>query len=288
MKTRIEHRDDGPDPEPYELFALRYATRVGRRPEFFLGGDPHDEPMAIDYFVWLAKRHGHICLIDTGFNEAMARKRKRDFLRDPIESLSLLGVARDQIDDVILTHFHYDHAGNFDRVPCGRFHVQDSEMQFATGRHMAHKVFSAPYEVDEVTGLVRQVYDGRVVFHDGDARITDGMTVHHVGGHTMGLQFVRVFTRRGWVVVASDVAHFYEGFEHTRPLPLVYNVGDMVAGFSRLRDMAPTEDHIVPGHDALVMQKYPAPSPELQGIAVRLDVAPRTIAKREAHVQAQH
>jgi hypothetical protein len=31
---------------------------------------------------------------------------------------------------------------------------------------------------------------------------------------------------------------------------------------------------IVPGHDPLVMQRYPAPSPALQGIAVRLDVPP--------------
>jgi hypothetical protein len=30
----------------------------------------------------------------------------------------------------------------------------------------------------------------------------------------------------------------------------------------------------VPGHDPLVMQRYPAPRPELEGIVVRLDVAP--------------
>jgi glyoxylase-like metal-dependent hydrolase (beta-lactamase superfamily II) len=258
----------------YELFALRYATRTGRRPEFFLGGDPHDVPMDIDYYIWLARSPDHICLIDTGFDECMAGKRRRDFLRDPIESLKLLGVSPQDIDDVILTHFHYDHAGNFDRVPDARFHVQDREMQFATGRHMAHKVFNAPYEVDEVTGLVRMVYDGRVDFHDGEAEITDGITVHHVGGHSHGLQFVRVRTARGWVVLASDVSHFYESYQKCRPLPLVFHVGEMVQGYQRLREMAPSEDHIVPGHDALVMHLYPAVEPALEGIAVRLDVAP--------------
>ena len=264
-------------PVPYELFALRYATRVGRRPEFFMGGDPHDEPMAIDYFVWLARRPGHVCLIDTGFNEAMGRKRRRDFLRDPIDSLELLGTHRDQVQDVVLTHFHYDHAGNFDRLPKARFHMQDSEMQFATGRHMAHKVFSAPYEIEEVTGLVRQVFDGKVQFHDGDAQLSDGLSLHLVGGHTMGLQFARVFTRRGWVVVASDAAHFYEGYQCCRPLPLVFHVGDMVRGFARLRELAESDDHVVPGHDAMVMRKYPAVSAPLEGIAVRLDEAPLKI-----------
>jgi glyoxylase-like metal-dependent hydrolase (beta-lactamase superfamily II) len=271
-------------PVPYELFALRYATRVGRRPEFFMGGDPHDEPMAIDYFVWLARRPGHVCLIDTGFNEAMGRKRRREFLRDPIDSLEMLGTRPDQVQDCIITHFHYDHAGCFDRLPNAQYHVQDSEMQFATGRHMAKKVFSAAYEVDDVTGLVRKVFDGRVTFHDGDSQLTDGISLHHVGGHTMGLQFARVFTKRGWVSVASDAAHFYEGYQCCRPLPLVFHVGDMVRGFERIRELADSEDHVVPGHDALVMKKYPAPSPQLEGIAVLLDVPPLQIEEplREA------
>lgn len=261
-------------PDTYELYALRYATREGRRPEFFIGGDPHDIPMAIDYFVWIAIGRERVILIDTGFNEAMARKRHRTFLRDPIDSLQLLGVRAEDLNDVILTHFHYDHAGNFARFPNAMFHIQDKEMAFATGRHMPYRIFGAPYEVDEVTGLVRKVYDGRVAFHDGDAEIASGITVHHVGGHTAGLQFVRVFTKRGWVVVASDVTHFYESFQKNRPLPQVFSVGDTVQGYQRLRDLAPTEAHIVPGHDALVMKRYPAPSPELEGIVIRLDVAP--------------
>ncbi len=261
-------------PEVYELFALRYATRDGRRPEFFLGGDPHDVPMSIDYFVWLARSQTRAILIDTGFNEAMARKRHRTFLRDPIDSLALLGVSADDLDDVVLTHFHYDHAGNFDRFPKAQFHVQDREMAFATGRHMVAPLFNAPYEVDEITGLVRRVYAGRVTFHDGDAEIANGITLHRTGGHSHGLQFVRVFTARGWVVVASDVSHFYENFQRCRPLPLVFHVGDMVEGYRRLRELAPTEGHIIPGHDPLVMQRYPAPTSELEGIVIRLDVAP--------------
>ena len=263
------------DPVPYELFALRYATRVGRRPEFFLGGDPHDVPMAIDYFVWLARRPGHVCLIDTGFNEAMARKRRRDFLRDPIDSLELLGVSASQVNDVVLTHFHYDHAGNFDRLPNAKLHVQDREMGYATGRYMCCKIFSHSYEPDEVTGLVRKVYQDRVTFHDGDAQVAPGLTVHLAAGHTAGIQFAKVLTARGWVVLASDVAHFYETYQKDRPLPQVFHIGDSYLGYRRLREAAPSPDHIIPGHDALVLKKYPAPTPALEGIAVRLDVPPR-------------
>lgn len=48
----------------------------------------------------------------------------------------------------------------------------------------------------------------------------------------------------------------------------------MLEGFERLPALSPDESHIVPGHDPLVMKLYPAPSPELEGIAVRLDVPP--------------
>lgn len=264
-----------PSPVPYELFALRYATRSGRRAEFFLGDPQHEGPMSLDYYVWLARRPGHVCLIDTGFNENAARRRGRELLRNPIDALELLGTSRNQVQDVVLTHFHYDHAGNCDLLPNARFHMQEREMLFATGRYMAEKTLGAAYDVEDVTHLVEQVFQGRVQFHDGDATVSDGITLHRVGGHTMGLQFARVFTRRGWVVVASDASHFYEGYLCCRPMPLVFHMGDMIRGFKRLRAMAETDDHVIPGHDAQVMHRYAAPRPELEGIAVRLDEAPR-------------
>jgi len=99
--------------------------------------------------------------------------------------------------------------------------------------------------------------------------------VHHVGGHTVGLQFARVRTRRGWVVLASDASHFYANFEDMRAYATVYNVGDMLEGFATLRRVASSLRHIVPGHDPLVLQRYPAAKPGLAGIAVRLDVEPK-------------
>jgi glyoxylase-like metal-dependent hydrolase (beta-lactamase superfamily II) len=262
-------------PVPYELFALRYATRGGHRPEFFLATDVHDEPLSIDYYVWLARRPGHVCLIDTGFSVATGRKRRRELLRDPIEALSLLGTDSSEVQDVVLTHFHYDHAGNVDRLPNARFHVQDREMQYATGRHMAHKVLNASYDPKEVGTLVEKVFQGKVQFHDGDAMLSDGIALHRVGGHTMGMQVVRVFTQRGWVVLASDASLFYEGYLCCQPTRVLFHLGDTMQGYERIRAIAESDDHVVPGHDVRVMQIYAPPSPALDGIAVRLDGPPR-------------
>src|SRR5579875_2856080 len=258
----------------YELFAVRYATHKRKASENFIGGDPHDYPMPMDYFVWVATNNERTFVIDTGFNVARAAKRGREFLRCPVRTLSELGVDATRQVDVILTHLHYDHAGNCDLFPNARFHLQEHEIAFATGRYMKYDFTSAAYEVDNVVGVVRAVFARRVEFYSGDAEIAPGISVHLIGGHTMGLQAVRVRTRRGWVVVASDATHFFANLQQRRPFPIVLDVGKMLEGYQKLEQLADSVDHIIPGHDPLVMELYPPAEERLRGMVVRLDAAP--------------
>jgi glyoxylase-like metal-dependent hydrolase (beta-lactamase superfamily II) len=255
----------------YEVYAIKYAHHTRRASENFLGGDAHDGPMPLDYFVWLIRGGGHEIVVDTGFSKAMALKRGREHLRCPTDGLRMLGVEAAQVKDVIITHLHYDHAGNFDLFPAATLHLQDLEMNYATGRYMCHECFRGAFEVEDVVGMVRRVYAGRVRFHSGDAEIFPGISLHLIGGHTMGLQAVRVATRRGAVVLASDASHLYANMEQVRPFPIVWSVADMVEGYAKLRSLADSAAHVIPGHDPLVMQRYPAPSEPLKDIVVRLD-----------------
>jgi glyoxylase-like metal-dependent hydrolase (beta-lactamase superfamily II) len=259
----------------YEIYAVRYAHHARRASENFYGGDPHDGPMPLDYFVWAIKGEDRTLVFDTGFDADMAKKRGRDFLHPPREGLLAIGVDPAAVEDVVISHMHYDHAGNNDLFPNATFHLQDREMAFCTGRCMCHRDLRRSFEVDDVTAMVGRVFQDRVQFHDGAAEIAPGITVHHVGGHTAGLQFMRVKTARGWVVLASDASNFYANFEQMRAYAAVYNVGDMLEGFSALKRLAGSIRHVVPGHDPLVLQRYPAAKPGLEGIAVRLDVEPR-------------
>jgi glyoxylase-like metal-dependent hydrolase (beta-lactamase superfamily II) len=254
----------------YEIYAIKYAHHMRRASENFIGGDPHDGPMPLDYFVWLIRGGGREIVVDTGFSSATAKRRGRDHIRCPTEGLRSLGCDPSAVKDVVITHLHYDHVGNFDLFPAATFHLQDLEMNYATGRHMLEDRHRYAYDVEDVVGMVRRVYAGRVRFHQGDAELFPGLSVHFIGGHTMGLQAVRVATRLGWLVLASDASHFYANMEQTRPFPIVFSVPDMVAGYERLRSLAASPGHVVPGHDPLVMRRYPAVK-GLEGIAVRLD-----------------
>ena len=189
----------------YEIHAIKYAWRDAKRTNHFVGGDPHDASMPMDYFVWLVRNAERTIVIDTGFNQAMADKRKRVFIRQPAEGLALLSAA----SDVYKRH-----------------------------------------------------------------ELAPGISIHHIGGHTMGLQCVRVHTARGWVVVASDTSHYYEHFEQGRVFATTFHLGQTLDGYARLKQLADSVKHIVPGHDPLVMERYPASSPALKGIAVRLDEEP--------------
>jgi glyoxylase-like metal-dependent hydrolase (beta-lactamase superfamily II) len=255
----------------YEVYAIKYAHHARTARENFLGGDPHDGPMPMDYFVWLIRGGGREFVVDTGFNAVVAAKRGRRITLPVEEGLARMGVDAGSVRDVVITHLHYDHVGNFDLFPQATFHLQDLEMQYATGRCMGVEAMRHPYELEDVVGMVRRVYAGRVRFHDGEGELAPGLSLHHVGGHTMGLQIVRVATRRGWVVLASDASHYYANMEQGRPYPIVYNVGDMVEGWRKARALADSDAHVIPGHDPLVMERYAAPSPELRGSVARLD-----------------
>jgi glyoxylase-like metal-dependent hydrolase (beta-lactamase superfamily II) len=257
----------------YKVYALRYAHRDARRHEHFIGGDPHDAPMPMDYFVWAMVGPEKTWILDTGFSAEVAAKRKRTHLRCPVESLKLLNIDPDTIDDVIISHLHYDHVGSFDKFKKARFHLQEPEMHYATGRYMRHAALRHSFEVEDVVGIVRMNFAERVVFHNGDAELAPGLRVHAMGGHSMGLQCVTVNTARGTVVLASDVTHFYENMDSKRPFTTAFHIGEMLEGFDRLRALAPSPKHIVPGHDPAVMARYPA-VPGLDGIAVRLDMEP--------------
>jgi len=260
---------------PFELYALHYAVHTGRKlSDNFLNADPHEAGADLHYFIWLARRGQEVYVIDTGFAPAAAAARGRTLLRKPADALKLLGVDAAEVDKVIVTHLHYDHAGTLTDFPKAQFHIQVAEAAYATGPCICDPKTRATFDVENIVDYVRSLYAGRVTFHDGDVRLAPGLWVHKIPGHTAGLQSVRVFTKRGWVIVASDATHLYANVDQKNPFPIFHDQQALLAGVERLKALAPGLDHIVPGHDPAVMRAYRAPDPSLDGIVVRLDEPP--------------
>jgi glyoxylase-like metal-dependent hydrolase (beta-lactamase superfamily II) len=260
--------------DTYKLYAICYSHVERYAGENFIRGDVSKDAMPLAYFIWAIVGEHHTIIVDTGFNERTARERNRRFIDHPADSLKAINIFPEDVQDVIITHMDYDHAGNHDLFPRARFHVQDREMAYCTGRLMCHPFMRIAIDGGVVASMVQRVFEDRVQFHDGTEEIVPGVTVHLVGGHTMGIQVVRVRTNRGWVVLASDASHFYANIEQNRPFPIAYSIAEMLEGFAIVRRLASSPQHIIPGHDPLVLRRYPAAQAGLENVVVRLDLPP--------------
>src|SRR3981081_3834381 len=265
----------------YAVYAIRYATMSPRTPHLnFLLPDPHETAAQdLDYFVGRIRGSGgRDILVDTGFNAVEAQGRSRKLTFNPVEALARFGVKADAIRDVVVTHLHYDHAGNLELFPGARFHLQDREMSYATGRCMCFGTLRHTFSVEHVTLMVRHVFSERVTFHSGDGEVAPGVTLHRVGGHSDGLQVVRVETARGPVVLASDAAHYYGNLHRRNPFPILYNLGDMFEGWDIVARPAAHPARFIPGPDPIVTEIYPRASDKVDAYSLHLPPS-RSFAK---------
>jgi glyoxylase-like metal-dependent hydrolase (beta-lactamase superfamily II) len=266
-------------PDVYEILALRYATHGDRRArDNFLEPPDPDALMPIDYYFWVIRgpmgdTAEQIIVVDTGTSaSALARKPGRQLLFPVEEVLAQVGIDHRDVEHVVLSHMHFDHAGRLDLFPNAHFHVQDAEMAFVTGRRMRDDRQRSPIDVDDVTAAVQCLHAGRLLFHDGTDELAPGVTLHRIGGHTPGTQAVRIPTGRGWVVLASDATHLWANIRDRNPFPIVADVEQMQRGYEILESLADGPDHIIPGHDPLVRRRFP----KVAGEAVRVDLPPES------------
>ena len=179
--------------------------------------------IALDTNCILVRTPNSLGLIDTGYGSKAPQKfRQRHALEDgaPLtRSLTAIGIAPDQIDWVIFTHLHFDHAGGATyrdeqgvlrpTFPRARHFVQRTEWDDATGNLPE---LAGAYYPDDFFPLHEA---GLLHFVDGNAEIVPGVApdihLQPTGGHTRGHQIVRIQSARESAVCLGDtcptVAH---------------------------------------------------------------------------------
>ncbi|MEQ9177096.1 MAG: N-acyl homoserine lactonase family protein [Alphaproteobacteria bacterium] len=259
-----------------KVFAIRYASRKAERSSCFLGGPADDAPVQMDYFVWAIIGEARAFVVDTGFCAPSGAKRGRVADRDPVHAIERVGLQADIVTDVIQTHLHYDHAGGLSAFPAARFHMHARELEFAAGPLMRFDHLAQHYERAHVDTAMSLTRAGRVAIMEEPVRtLAPGVELHHVGGHSDGLTCVRVMTKAGWLLLASDICHFRENLTDRRPFPVAANVVDMLRAYETAEALADGADLIIPGHDPDVMERFPAAGPQDAGIVARLDGGPK-------------
>lgn len=242
----------------WQVYALKYAEDLDRpRGKDFIFTDDHSTNHPMDYFVWLLRRGDENILVDTGFDHVEAGKRGRPLRQEASDMLAPFGLTAQDITTIIVTHLHYDHAGGLHLFPNATLHMQAAEMAYATGPCMCHDVLRFVYTADHICEAVQRLYSGRLEFYDGEGEVSEGVTVHCIGGHSRGMQAVRVRTEAGWLCLASDATHFYENIWTGVPFPIVVDMEQTLNGYKTLEKLASKRELIIPGHDPMVTQLFP-------------------------------
>lgn len=247
-------------PTVHEIYAVKYGQNLtGVRGHFFLGpdGDPHDEHLQLDYFVWAIRSPGQDIVLDAGFTADTNKTRQRDHWENPSEALTRIGVEPASVPFVILSHLHYDHCGDVDAFASARFVVQEAEVAFWTGRFASRGEFSRHIEVADIQRIVQLNFEKRLLMVDGIHEVADGIWVHKVGGHTPGMQATLVRTAQGIVVLASDASHFFENIEQDKPFAVHESVIDMYRTFDTMNALA-TSGLVIAGHDPALFDRFPS------------------------------
>jgi glyoxylase-like metal-dependent hydrolase (beta-lactamase superfamily II) len=239
---------------PYKIYTLYYGKRDATTADYFLD-DTSNIPIGMGYYFWVATNAEHTVVIDLGYHPDVGEQRGRTLVRHPAELLDKIQVDPKTVQHAIVTHLHWDHVGGYALFPNARFYLQERELHFWTGSHLPE--WQSSLEEEELVAVVRLHFRGRVGLCGGSREIVPGITVHHVGGHTMGSQIVQVETARGIAVVASDAAKLYRNFLEGIPQPRSHSVADQISGYTLIKRLASAEELIIPGHDPEAMRRLP-------------------------------
>jgi glyoxylase-like metal-dependent hydrolase (beta-lactamase superfamily II) len=217
----------------------------------------------IAFTIWVMRAPGRVVLLDAGFyrDKFIARWKPQDFVR-PSEALRRgLGIAPDQVTDIVISHTHWDHADGADLFPRATIWIQKEEYDYYIGPQ-GEVLHTGGVDADDAKMFAALKDAGRVRLIEGDAKeILPGISVFTGGKHTYASQYVGVQTSSGTVVLASDNAYLYENLEKRLPIAQTLDVDANVKAQERMLKMAATPALVIPGHDPDVFVRFPAVAP---------------------------
>lgn len=255
---------------PTEVIAVRYGTLSTQKSALFYRYGTYEEPDAtqqMDYYYWVIRQNGRVTLVDTGFEPGCGERRGRTCLITPGEALARLAIDPDEVAQVIITHFHYDHIGNVKLFPNAELIVPAEEFAFYTSPMARRLQIAEHVEASEVDVIVDANEAGRVRLVEGTVEISPGVSGDVVGGHAPGQMIVSIEVGDGNVVLTSDAVHLYEELGEDRPFGVFVDLPGMYATFDLLKELERNGATVVPGHDPGVASKFPPLAGDLDGIA---------------------
>jgi glyoxylase-like metal-dependent hydrolase (beta-lactamase superfamily II) len=288
--------------DDYSIWVLCYArTKVSGD---FMGGSPiasntgtFEIPMLYTLAVSApGTKARRVIAIDTGFGEsgfASAEEKLSGMFTDiewPTTVVGKIGFRPDDVDTVILTHMHADHAGNVAAFPNAKVYVQREEYEGWTALRRGELIKTAGPGSWALSSINWENFDrfdeaiaaGRVTLLDGDRQIAPGVTCRLASqSHTFGSQWVEIETSSGPHIVAGDCVYWYANLEKMWPPGYIQgNPWNVMKVFEQMTGIIGDQlPRVVPGHDMEVFKRNVHWTAGLNPVA-ELHLAPGETSRR--------
>ena len=259
----------------YSIWTLCFAK--GRLPGDFVGGSPvmsnqgtFEIPMIYSAIVPATHRPGDrdVILVDTGFagGKSMTGREFADY-ETPAQTLAKIDLRPEEVSTVLLTHLHFDHAGNLAAFPEARVYLQRCEYdgwkavmsRYANTGHTKNVwALSSmnPGDLDRVDEVLAQ---DRLTFVDGDAEVAPGITCRLAADtHTFGSQWLTIQTAKGPYVLTGDCAYWYANIERMWPPGYIQgNTWRMLEAYEKILAAVDGDlGRVVVGHDMAIFERH--------------------------------
>ena len=244
------------------MYALQNGFMGAERSLLFFG-EFSGERVQIPITCYLIRTTDAVILFDTGLspravpglmrNDSMARFTDEDLL---VHRLDVLGLEADNVDLVVLSHLHYDHAGGAALFPKSELVAQRDEYAYAHNP----APFFAPFYYRKNFDMPG--YRWRLL--DGDSELVPGVTALRTDGHTPGHQSLLVhLPDSGPVILSGDCCYWTEHLERELVPGVVWNPTLAQHSIKRLKTMARLlSARVFPAHDPVFWQRV-RQSPEV-------------------------
>lgn len=203
-------------PDVWDVFVLEYAQSKDQPVASLIQGAYGDGTIDLPFAFVLARGKGRNVLVDCGFMKegngvAVAEKFGIPRWISPVRLLAEMGLAPDDITDIVLSHAHFDHMGSIEQFPKATLYIQKRELLswieiMALPRQFGF--LGAVLDPDDIYSALDAAREHRLVLLEGDKdNVLPGVHVRHGEGHTIGQQFITLDTAKGRMVVAGDCVY---------------------------------------------------------------------------------
>jgi glyoxylase-like metal-dependent hydrolase (beta-lactamase superfamily II) len=255
MKERVDSMPE----TGYEVYALKYAGPFTSSVAMVLFNKEWEKTIARNYYIWAVKGKGLTVVFDAGVRPALAAERKLHGYVPPDQLLRRIGIDAREVEQLVVSHIHFDHAGGIELFPKARIYVQRKEYDFWVHDPLSGRPPFAAVADPVAIGRLRELEGtDRLVLVEGDQEILPGIELLLTPGHTPGLQSMAVETPKGTAILASDCAHVHRSFVEDNPSSLITDLPAWLESYTKLRRKVGGElSMLFPGHDKDMLEKFP-------------------------------